>query len=113
MRRLVVPVVASMLTVSGLSAALPAGAVTVAGGTSCSVVWGSGAKVDSDMSGAHLVDVRAGRHACFDRLVLDLDGSPGGFAVRYVPQVTGLASGAPVALRGGSVPRAHRPRAGP
>ena len=98
MRRLVVPVVASVLILSGP----PAGAVTAAGGTSCSVVWGSGAKVDPDMSGAHLVDVRAGRHACFDRLVLDVDGSPSGFAVRYVSQVTGLASGAPIEFRGGA-----------
>jgi hypothetical protein len=37
----------------------------------CGITWGSLAKVDPDMSAAQMVDVRAGRHACFDRLVLD------------------------------------------
>jgi hypothetical protein len=72
------------------------------GGTSCAVVWGSLAKVDRDMSQAHLVDIRAGRHGCFDRIVFDLDGPVGGYAVRYRSQVTHIASGEPIALRGGA-----------
>lgn len=75
---------------------------TGAGGASCAVVWGSLAKVDRDMSTAHLVNIRAGRHDCFDRIVFDIDGPAGGYAVRYRAQVTQIASGKPIALRGGA-----------
>jgi hypothetical protein len=68
----------------------------------CAVAWGSLAKVDQRMSGAHLVNIRAGQHPCFDRLVFDIDGRAGGFTVRYVARMTGLASGRPVPLRGGA-----------
>jgi hypothetical protein len=91
---------ALVLAISATSGIAPV-AVT-ASSASCAVVWGSLEKVDRDMSGAHLVNIRAGRHGCFDRLVFDLDGSPGGFAVRYVSQMTHLASGEPIALRGGA-----------
>jgi hypothetical protein len=104
MRRFFVPLAVSVLAVSGLSASPAVDAAVSVGSirASCAVSWGSLEKVDPDMSGAHLVNIRAGRHACFDRLVFDLDGRPGGFAVRYVSQMTGLASGEPIALRGGA-----------
>jgi hypothetical protein len=55
------------------------------------------------MTQAQLFDVRAGRHRCFDRLVVDLDGNAAGaYSVRYVPQVTFDGSGDPVPLRGGA-----------
>ena len=41
-------------------------------------------------------DVRAGRHACFDRLVVDLGGQDttfGSYDVRYVPLVHQDGSG--------------------
>ena len=50
-------------------------------------------------------DVRAGRHACFDRLVVDLGGQDvrfGSYDVRYVPLVHADGSGAAVPLRGGA-----------
>jgi hypothetical protein len=68
----------------------------------CAVTWGSLAKVDQHLSGAHLINIRAGQHDCFDRLVFDIDGRAGGFTVRYVTTMTGLASGRPVPLRGGA-----------
>jgi len=46
-----------------------------------------------------LVDVRAGRHACFDRLVIDFAGRSTGYWVHYVSQV-GQPSGEIVPLRG-------------
>jgi hypothetical protein len=59
----------------------------------------------SSSSTKHIVDVRAGRHACFDRLVIDVDdagrGTPG-FDVRYVTRVAQEGSGATVPLRGGA-----------
>ena len=39
----------------------------------CGQVWGSQTRDVGDLSGGLLTDVRAGRHACFDRLVLDVD----------------------------------------
>ncbi|WP_324276082.1 AMIN-like domain-containing (lipo)protein [Blastococcus brunescens] len=48
-------------------------------------------------------DVRAGRHACFDRLVVDLGGQDttfGSYDVRYVPLVSEDGSGRAVPVRG-------------
>ena len=51
----------------------------------------------------NLTGVRAGRHDCYDRLVLDLrGGSSAGFHVSYVDAVYTDASGALVPLRGGA-----------
>jgi hypothetical protein len=47
--------------------------------------------------------VRAGRHECFDRLVVDLGGqdiSFGSYDVRYVPLVYSEGKGDPVPVRG-------------
>jgi hypothetical protein len=49
-----------------------------------------------------LVAVRAGRQACFDRLVLEFAGPVDGYRVRYVPRVRADGSGAPVPLTGGA-----------
>jgi hypothetical protein len=68
----------------------------------CGIRWGSLAKDAGPMSGAHLTGVRAGRHACYDRLVLDLDGRAPGYSVSYVAQVTQDGSGFVVPLRGGA-----------
>ncbi len=49
-----------------------------------------------------VVGVRTGRHACFDRLVVDLQGRAPGYDVRYVGTVTRDGSGFPVPLKGGA-----------
>jgi hypothetical protein len=46
--------------------------------------------------------VRAGRHACFDRLVIDLRGRAPGYRVAYVSTVVTEGQGAAVPLRGGA-----------
>ncbi len=66
----------------------------------CGLVWGSLAKADPAMSQAKVANVRTGRHYCFDRLVIDLNGPAAGYSVRYVPQVAQDGSGLPIALRG-------------
>ena len=66
----------------------------------CGLAWGSLAKADPAMSQAKVVNVRTGRHYCFDRLVIDLNGRVAGYTVRYVPQVVQDGSGVPIALRG-------------
>ena len=68
----------------------------------CGIRWGSLDKADTDMSAAHLANVRAGRHACFDRLVLDFHGDIEGYLVSYVAAVRQDGSGQLVPLRGGA-----------
>lgn len=79
----------------------------------CGITWGSLAKTSSRMTTARLTDVRAGRHTCFDRLVLDLSGNHrrAGYTVRYVSRVRAEGSGQVVPLRGGARLRvtAHAP----
>jgi len=47
-----------------------------------------------------LTDIRTGRHATFDRVVLDLHGKASGYTVSYVRAVHADASGKVVDLRG-------------
>jgi len=47
-----------------------------------------------------LVDLRAGRHAGFDRVVFQIDGSMPWYSVQYVPVVRLDGSGDPLTLRG-------------
>ncbi|EYR62565.1 hypothetical protein N866_07380 [Actinotalea ferrariae CF5-4] len=68
----------------------------------CGQVWGSLAERDPDMSAAQVTNIRAGRHACFDRLVLDADGPIEGYSVRYVDAVVQDGSGFEVPVRGGA-----------
>jgi hypothetical protein len=107
-------------TVAGLvavaAAAVAAGAVPATAGAAAAgtaraaatcpaVSWGSLAKNGAPAPGARpptVRDVRSGRHACFDRLVVDLAGREPGFTVRYVGQVTEDGSGRVVRLRGGA-----------
>ena len=68
----------------------------------CSTVWGSLPKSDLTMGTGELDTVRAGQHPCFDRLVVDIDGPPAGYDVRYVSEVTADGSGAAVPTPGGA-----------
>jgi hypothetical protein len=69
----------------------------------CGITWGSLDKSSTGGTG-YLDDVRAGEHACYDRLVLDVYGNPSfhSWHVGYVKQVTEDPSGRPVPLRGGA-----------
>lgn len=68
----------------------------------CGIRWGSLPEQRSLGSTGEVVDVRAGRHACFDRLVLDVSGDVGGYYVRYVDRVRQDGSGQVVPVRGGA-----------
>lgn len=82
------------LLLLGLFTPSPAGAAT------CSRPWGSTPEQAGELGPAPVVNVRAGRHRCYDRMVVDLAGDVTGYAVRYVPEVVQDGSGKPVPLRG-------------
>ncbi|RZU34489.1 AMIN-like domain-containing (lipo)protein [Blastococcus saxobsidens] len=69
----------------------------------CGISWGSLAETAASGDREMVHDVRSGRHACFDRLVIDLNGEDTRFAtfdVGYVPTVHEDGSGRPVPVRG-------------
>ena len=68
----------------------------------CGFYWGSLLKQHTPTAVAPLVNVRAGRHACFERLVLDMSGKADGYRVEYVTQAHRAGSGSLVPLRGGA-----------
>jgi hypothetical protein len=73
----------------------------------CGITWGSLDKSGGSVAPAsadYLTDVRAGRHECYDRLVLDIRGSTSinSWQVSYENPVTAQGSGNPVPLRGGA-----------
>jgi hypothetical protein len=84
----------------GAAAAVPAQASATAR-PYCGITWGSGAKVASatGVTAGTTTAVRSGRHACFDRLVVD---GASAARVRYVTQVRADGSGEVVPLRGGA-----------
>jgi hypothetical protein len=88
------------LTSAVAAAVLPA---TAQAAPHCGTTWGSLAKAHSASDTETVDGIRAGRHTCFDRLVVDLGGQDARFSsydVRYVPQVYSEGRGAPVPVRG-------------
>ena len=88
----------SALATLGVVAPAPASASPY-----CGITWGSQAKTADAGDRERLYDVRAGRHACFDRLVVDVGGEDttfGSYSVRYVPVVRQDGSGQAVPVRG-------------
>lgn len=71
-------------------------------GTGTAASWGSGEKVGGSMSTAPLVDIRSGRHAGHDRLVLEVEGPRTGYRVSYVDAVIQDGSGDTVPVAGGA-----------
>jgi hypothetical protein len=49
----------------------------------CGITWGSTAKSGGALSTAPLMEVRAGRHDCYDRVVFEFAGPANGFSVAY------------------------------
>ncbi|MEU1250842.1 AMIN-like domain-containing (lipo)protein [Micromonospora arida] len=64
-----------------------AGSSTAAGTTTtaayCGITWGSADKTAGALSDAPLIDVRTGRHDCYDRVVFEFNGPVDGYAIGY------------------------------
>lgn len=84
---------------TGLSAAAPPPA---AAAPYCGNAWGSVSETRPAYSNGQIKDVRTGSHACFDRMVVDLEGEVAGYDVRYVTRVHQQGSGREVPLAGGA-----------
>ena len=87
----------------GLTPAAAQTAVHAASPTVCEAQWGSLMKARAPHTGKQVTNVRSGRHQCFDRLVIELNGDgegKTGYRVRYVKNVTMDGSGKKVKVRG-------------
>jgi hypothetical protein len=97
-----IPVRLSILTLTtALAALVLPGSAQAA--PYCGITWGSLAKTNTAADTEMVNGVRAGRHACFDRLVIDIGGqdvSFGSYDVRYVPLVYSDGKGDAVPVRG-------------
>lgn len=104
-RRITTSALAAALAASGVGlAATTATAATPAATTAaCATGWGSLDKVNAGTGFARVSNVRSGRHACFDRLVIDL-ASVGsgtiGYRIGYRSSFTDIAKGDTIPLRG-------------
>ena len=68
--------------------------------SSCGASFTLAAKTHTSTKSRPLVDVRAGKHTCYDRLVLEFPGPVNGYTIRYVGRVHEDGSGKPVPLAG-------------
>src|SRR6266508_4211307 len=88
---------------SGEPSAPGAATMAATGSPACGEArkWGTGLKRSAGQTDAELYNVRAGRHACYDRVVFDVNGAgAAGYQVQYVKTVLADASGEPVPIGG-------------
>jgi hypothetical protein len=93
----------ALLAAMAAATAVVAPAPAQAADPYCGITWGSLPKTAAASDTEMVNDVRAGRHACFDRLVVDIGGQDttfGSYAVRYVTQVYEDGRGDAVPVRG-------------
>jgi hypothetical protein len=101
--RAVLVIVATVVVAMGMVVPSSGAAGSRAASPYCGLVWGSLPERGMAMTTAPIVDVRAGRHRCFDRLVVDLGAGPvprDAYDVRYVPVVRADGSGHALPVRG-------------
>jgi len=93
-------------TVALMGATLGVAAVPAQATTTCPTGWGSLAKSRAVGTTDSVTNAKAGRHTCYDRLVVEIPGADKaelGYSVRYVPQVHQDGSGRVVPVAGGAV----------
>jgi hypothetical protein len=98
MKRLLVVLLALVLA-TGLVEA-PVGAASP---RACPTGWGSLEEATGPSTSPHsfVSDGRVGRHACYDRFVVEVDGPAAGYVVHYVHRLRDLASNEIIPLPGG------------
>ncbi len=105
-RRTIAIAAATVTAAAGLTGVGIAQAAPSSAASACPTVsWGSLAKTSTRTTTHPVTGVRTGRHACFDRMVVDLGRSgtgTAGFTVKYVSGVRAPGSGARVPVRGGA-----------
>lgn len=97
MKKRALSVLASCALLLGLGVLAPAAASAA---PYCGIRWGSLPETATATTSAQVEGLRAGRHDCYDRLVIDLDGAVTGYSVSYVSRVEQLGSGQVVPLSG-------------
>jgi hypothetical protein len=89
--------------VVGVGTCVAAAAPAATAAPFCGIYWGSLPKTAKITETAPMMNVRAGQHACFDRMVVDVRaGGADGYFVHYVDTVRQEGSGFAVPLRGGA-----------
>lgn len=76
-------VLAGLVAGAGNGAAASTTATTTSASPYCGITWGSADREAGALSGAPLVDVRTGRHDCYDRVVFEFAGPVDGYSVGY------------------------------
>jgi hypothetical protein len=95
----------ALVVIAGLTFPAEASAMgaPAAPSSSCPTHWGSKPKHAGNMVRSAVLKVRAGQHACFDRLVIDIGkGAAPGYRVEYVKRIIQDASGKVIHVRGGA-----------
>ena len=99
------------LTMAMAALAVPVNAAPAGTQASCSTTWGSTAKNSQVLkyTSAPITNLRAGRHECFDRLVIDLrpratnrSGQATGYRFRNVDEIVESGRGNKVKIAGGA-----------
>ena len=94
---------AALALTAGLGLVVPG---TASAAPFCGITWGSLAKSTATLafgpSQDAITNIRSGRHACFDRLVVDVNGEVPRYVVRYAKAVSQDGSGLTLPLRGGA-----------
>ncbi len=105
-RRTLALAAATVTAAAGLTGVGIAEASSSSAAPACHTVsWGSLVKKSAKTTTHPVTNVRTGRHACFDRMVVDLGRSgkgTTGFTVKYVSAVTAPGSGKRIPVRGGA-----------
>ena len=83
MKRLMKVLLVILLAATGVTLASPAEAAPY-----CGIRWGSLPEYSAATSVGSITGVRAGRHTCYDRLVIDVAGKIDGYEVQYYPKRT-------------------------
>lgn len=92
--------VLAIITIFSVVGILPAATANAA--PYCGITWGSLPKSADQYSLQQLTNIRTGRHTCFDRMVMDMNGPAAGYDVRYVTNVYADGSGQLITLTGGA-----------